>query len=226
MIDTVVLRDSAAIKFFNNEMAFVRINAEEDTILAQEYRISGYPTIVMLGADGKEVDRLIGYIPPVPFVQKFRDYANGIGTLEDLLNRAAAKTDRALFMEIGMKYKYRGGTEDATYWYTRALEEGDALDSLSGECRIALADMHRRAKNYDKALADYAQITADFGDLPAGTDAEIWTAIIYRKTGDTAKAVAQFEAFIENHPNHGDAEYCRQQIVKLTTPAEEDDQSH
>ncbi|MDH4035707.1 MAG: thioredoxin family protein, partial [candidate division Zixibacteria bacterium] len=143
MIDTVVLRDSAAIKFFNNEMAFVRINAEEDTILAQEYRISGYPTIVMLGADGKEVDRLIGYIPPVPFVQKFRDYANGIGTLEDLLNRAAAKTDRALFMEIGMKYKYRGGTEDATYWYTRALEEGDALDSLSGECRIALADMHR-----------------------------------------------------------------------------------
>lgn len=226
MIDTVVLKDSAAIEFFNNEMALVRVNAEEDTVLADEYQVSGYPTLVMLGADGKEIDRLVGYIPPEPFIQKFRDYAKGIGTLEALLEQATTKTDRALFMEIGMKYKYRGGSEDATFWYTKALEEGDALDSLSGECRIALADMHRRSGDYDQALTALAAISKDFGDLHAGTQAELWTAIVYKKMDDTTKAIAQFEAFIQNHPTHEDAEYCRKQIVKLTAAPEESDQSH
>lgn len=226
MVDTVVLRDSAAIEFFNNEMAIVKINAEKDTVLAEEYHISGYPTLVMLGADGKEIDRLIGYIPPEPFIQKFRDYANGIGTLDALLDQATTKVDRALFMEIGMKYKYRSDADNATYWYTKALEEGDALDSLSGECRIALADMHRRSGDYDQALADYETISKEFGGLHAGIQAEIWIAIIYSKTGDTTKAIAEFEAFIKNHPTHEDVEYCEKQIAKLTATPEESDQSH
>ena len=226
MVDTVVLKDSAAIEFFNNEMAFVKINAKKDTALAAEYHVSGYPTLVMLGADGKEVDRLVGYIPPKPFVQMFRDYANGIGTLEDLLDQATTKTDRALFMKIGKKYKYRGGDDDATFWYTKALEEGEALDSLSGECRFEMADMNRRSGEYDKALAGFAAIAGDFKDLHAGTQAELWIAIIYSKTGDTTKAVAGFEAFIENHPNHDDVGYCQKKIAQLTAPSVESNQSH
>lgn len=226
MIDTVVLKDSAAIEFFNNEMALVRVNAEVDTVLADEYHISGYPTLVMLGADGKEIDRLIGYIPPEPFIQKFRDYANGIGTLDALLDQATTKVDRALFMEIGMKYKYRSDADNATYWYTKALEEGEALDSLSGECRVALADMHRRSGDNDQALAAYATIAKDFKDLHAGTQAEIWIAIIYSKTGETDKAIAQFERFIKDYPDHEDAEYCKSKIAKLTSTTEEADQSH
>lgn len=226
MIDTVVLKDSAAIEFFNNEMALVKINAKKDTALAAEYHVSGYPTLVMLGADGKEIDRLVGYIPPEPFLRKFRDYANGIGTLNALLEQATTKTDRALFMEIGKKYKYRGGDDDATFWYTKALEEGEALDSLSGECRLELADMHRRSGEYDQALAGFAEIASDFKDLHAGTESELWIAIIYSRTGDTNKAIAQFEAFIENHPNHEEVEYCEKQIAKLTTPREAGEQSH
>ena len=226
MIDTVVLKDSAAIEFFNNEMALVQIDAKKDTALAAEYHVSGYPTLVMLGSDGKEIDRLVGYIPPKPFLQTFRDYAKGINTLDDLLSRATTKTDRTLFMQIGKKYKYRGDGEDATFWYTKALEEEDALDSLSGECRLALADMHRRSGDYDKALAAYVAITKDYADLHAGTEAEIWIATIYSKTGEPTKAIAQFEAFIKKHPNHKDAAYCKKQIAKLTPPPEQGEQSH
>lgn len=226
MVDTVVLKDSAAIEFFNNEMALVKVNAEKDTILAKEYHVSGYPTLVMLGADGKEVDRLIGYIPPEPFLQKFRDYANGIGTLDALLEQATTKTDRTLFMEIGRKYKYRSDADDATYWYTKALEEGDALDSLAGECRTALADMHRRSGDYDLALAEYGAVSKDYGGMYAGTEAELMIAVIYSKTGDTTRAITAFEAFIKNNPDHENVEYCKKQIAKLTAPPAEADQSH
>ena len=227
MVDTVVLKDSAAIEFFNNEMALVKINGKKDTALSAEYHVSGYPTLVLLGADGKEIDRLVGYIPPKPFIQRFRDYAKGIKTLDALLEMATTKTDRGLFMEIGRKFKYRGGDDDATYWYKKAFEEGDQLDSLAGECRLELAEMHRRASDYDKALADFASITKDFNGLHAGGQAEIWTAIIYEKMDDTTKAIAHYEAFIKNYPDHKDAKYCEGKIKKLTEPQPtEGDQSH
>ena len=216
MIDTVVLKDSTAIQFFNNEAALVKINAKEDTALSAEYHISGFPTLVMLGTDGKEIDRLIGYLPPEPFIQRFRDYANGIKTLDALVRMASTKIDRGLFMEIGKKYKYRGDGENANLWYTKALEEGNAIDSLSGECRLELADMHRRAYDYDKALTDFAAIAKDFNGQHAGGQAEIWTAIIYEKTGDTTKAISQYKIFMKNYPDHNDAGYCKDKINKLT----------
>lgn len=220
-IDTVVLVDSAVIDFFNNEMSLVKINAEVDTVLAKQYHVSGYPTLVMIGADGNEVDRLVGYLSPEPFLKTFRDYGNGIGTLDDLLNRAATETDRELYSEIAEKYKYRGGSDDAKTWYQKVVDEGDPLDSLSGEARLSLADMFRRAKDWETAEAAYKVIIADFGDSHTGTNAEIWTAIVYKQSGDTTTAVAAFEAFIENHPDHEDVEYCQKQIKKLTEPPEE-----
>ncbi len=220
-IDTVVLVDSAVIDFFNNEMALVIINAEVDSVLTKTYHVSGFPTLVMIEADGNEVDRLVGYLPPEEFLKTFRDYGNGIGTLDDLLNRATTETDRELYSKIAEKYKYRGGSDDAKTWYQKVVDEGDPLDSLSGESRLALADMFRRAKDWETAEAAYKSIIADFGDSPAGTNAEIWTAIVYRQSGDTTKAVAAFEAFIENHPDHENVEYCQKQIKKLTEPPEE-----
>ena len=220
-IDTVVLVDSAVIDFFNNEMALVVINAEVDTALTKQYHVSGFPTLVMIEADGNEVDRLVGYLPPEPFLKTFRDYGNGIGTLDDLLNRATTETDRELYSKIAEKYKYRGGSDDAKIWYQKVVDEGDPLDSLSGESRLALADMFRRAKDWEAALDAYKAVREDFGDSPTSINAEIWTAIVYRRSGDTTKAVAGFEAFIENHPDHENVEYCRKQIKKLTEPPEE-----
>ena len=220
-IDTVVLVDSAVIDFFNNEMALVIINAEVDSALTKQYHVSGYPTLVMIAADGNEIDRLVGYLPPEPFLKTFRDYGNGIGTLDDLLNRATTETDRELYSEIAEKYKYRGGSDDAKTWYQKIVDEGDPLDSLSGESRLALADMFRRTKDWEAALDAYKAVREDFGDNPTGTNAEIWTAIVYRQSGDTTKAVTGFEAFIESHPDHEHVEYCQKQIKKLTEPPEE-----
>jgi len=220
-----VLIDPAVIEFFDNEMALVKVNAEKDTLLAQQYHVSGYPTLVMTDAGGGEIDRLVGYVPPEDFLKTFRNYANGIGTLDDLLSRADTSSDRVLYTEIAEKYKYRGGSDDAAVWYHKVIDTGDPLDSLSGEGRLALADMHRRDKDWETAVSAYQAITADFGDSRVGNEAEIWTAIVYRQSGDTTAAVEHFKAFIENHPDHEDVEYCQKQIAKLTTPPEEKKES-
>ena len=220
-IDTVVLVDSAVIDFFNNEMALVIINAEVDSALTKQYHVPGFPTLVMIEADGNEVDRLVGYLPPEPFLKTFRDYGNGIGTLDDLLNRATTETDRELYSEIAEKYKYRGGSDDAKVWYQKVVDEGDPLDSLSGESRLSLADMFRRAKDWEAALDAYQAVREDFGDSPIGTYAQFRIARVYHQMDDTAKAVEQYETFIKSHPDHDYVEYCQKQIKSLTELPEE-----
>ncbi|MCK4302266.1 MAG: thioredoxin fold domain-containing protein [candidate division Zixibacteria bacterium] len=221
-IDTVVLVDSAVIEFLSGEMILVKIDAEADSALAREHHISGYPTTVMLDENGEEIDRLVGYVPPEEYIQTFRDYAKGIGTLDDLLTRVKTESDRALYLNIADKYKYRGAPEEAGVWFTRVVDEGDPRDSLSGESRLALADMMRRSKNWDDAIKAYEAVSKDFSGTETGDDAQVWIAIVYRNQGDTTEALKRFEAFAKANPGTENAEYCQKQIEKLTAKPEEE----
>lgn len=64
--DSDVQRELAA-------MVPVRLNAEkEGADLARTLGVAGYPTVVFLGPDGREVDRIVGYLPPDRFVEQLR----------------------------------------------------------------------------------------------------------------------------------------------------------
>jgi len=48
----------------------LRLNAENDAAgrrMALERRITGYPTVIFFDADGREITRLPGYLPPERF---------------------------------------------------------------------------------------------------------------------------------------------------------------
>ena len=212
--------DSAVIDYFANEMVLVKVDAEADTALAKSFNISGYPTLVLTDKDGEEIDRIVGYLPPDEFIQKLNDYRNGIGTLEDLLGRAETETDRELYFEIADKYKYRGGAEEAKTWFQRVIDEGEPFDSLSGESRMSLADLHRRAKEYIVAEKAFTTIMDDFKGQYFAEAAEIWRAIVYRQSGDTATSIQAFRDFLVHYPQSEDTSYAQSQIEKLTKKEE------
>ena len=213
--------DPQAIEFFDKEMVLVKVDAEKDTALAKRFAVSGYPTSVMLGPDGEEVDRIIGYLPTEEFLQTLRDYQQGKGTLADLLQQAETSPTRELFMQIAEKYKYRGGAEEAQRWYQRVIDEGEPGDSLAGEARLALADMHYRAREYDRALEAFQAVKRDYATGYFAETADIYTAVIYRQQGDTARAVAAFKQFLADYPESEDADYARTQIARLTGATEQ-----
>jgi len=217
-----VLTDKEVIDFFTNEMILAKVNGKEDTLLADQYHISAYPTLVMLDKNGNEIDRVVGYMPADAFLKTLKDYRQGIGTLTDLLAKAKTNPDRSLAFKIAEKYKYRGGSEDATSWFQKVIDAGDPLDSLSGESRFALAGMHYRAKNYNQALEAYSQIIKDFNGSFLAEPAEIWRAIVFRKMGDTTRAITAFEKFIEHYPESEDISYAEKQIAKLKGETEEE----
>lgn len=57
----------------------VKLNAEkEGRREAVRYRVAGYPTILFLSADGEEVGRIGGYLPPRPFLEELNDILNRV----------------------------------------------------------------------------------------------------------------------------------------------------
>jgi tetratricopeptide (TPR) repeat protein len=175
----------------------------------------GYPTFVLVGKDGKEIDRLPGYLPTDEYIKTFRDYANGIGTLDDLLNKAKENKTRQLSFDIADKYKWRGEDAEARSWYQQVIAMGTPKDSMSGESRTALADLTMRKKDYAAAISEFAAIAADFAGTPFAESADIYIPITYRRMGDTTKAIGAFEEFIKKYPKSEDIEYAQKQIAKL-----------
>jgi tetratricopeptide (TPR) repeat protein len=210
-----VLTDKKVIDFFTNEMVLAKINGKEDSLLKKEHHVSAFPTLVMLDKDGQEVDRVVGYRNPDEFLTTLRNYRNGIGTLADLLHQAESDSDRTLAYEIGEKYKYRGGSKEAEVWFKKVIENGNSRDSLSGEARMEVADMYRRAEEYDRALDAFKSITEDFRNTELGDDAELWVGVVYRQKGDTANAINAYKGFLERHPESDDIDWVQRQITKL-----------
>ncbi len=218
--------DPKVIDYFTKEVILVKTDAEKDTLTARAYHVSGYPTLVLVDKAGKEIDRIVGYLPPEELMKTVTDYRNGIGTLEDLLNKSKQKPDRGLAFQIADKYKYRGGDTEAEIWYQKVIVAGQPTDSLSGESRMALADMYRRGKNYDRAIKAYQAIMTDFSGKPTAEGAEIYTAITLKSKGDTLGAIKAFQGFVEHFPKSEDVEYATKQIDKLKNPAPKPAESH
>ncbi len=211
--------DPKVIDYFTNEMVLAKVDAEKDTVLAREFHILGYPTLVMIGKDGKEIDRMF-YSPPDEFLKQAKEYLQGIGTLDDLLGKAKDSKDRDLFMQIGEKYKYRGGDAGAEEWYTKVVTTGDPLDSMSGQARMEIADMYSRNKAYGKAISAFEAISKDFSGKPTATDADFSIGGVYRRMKDTANAIKAYEGWLQKYPT-ADTEtvnYTKKLIQKLKEP--------
>lgn len=212
--------DSEAIDFFTDDMLLVKVNGDEDTLTKKEYRVSAYPTTVLLDKQGKDIDRIIGFLPTGEYIQTLVDYSNGIGTLFDLLRRAETEEDRELYFEIANKYKYRGGIEDAETWFDRVIAIGEPTDSLSGLSRMGIADMYRRAKDYDRSLSEFQAMARDLEGTSFEETADIYTAVVYDQANDTANAIAAFKKFVEKYPDSEDIEYALEKIENLENPPE------
>ncbi|MEW6051970.1 MAG: thioredoxin family protein [Candidatus Zixiibacteriota bacterium] len=219
-MDTVVFVDPKAIDYFTNEVILVKVNAEKDTLSARQFKVMGYPTLVVTDKSGKEIDRVFGYLPTDELIKTVTDYRNGIGTLDDLLGKFASKPERAMAFDIAEKYKGRGEAADGETWYNKVISLGEPKDSLSRESRMAVADLFRRDKQYDKALAAFGAFAADFAGSSQAADAEWYRGDVYRRMKDTANAVKVFEEWVAMHPeaDTGDVRYTKELIEKLKNP--------
>jgi thiol:disulfide interchange protein len=75
-LDTTTYRDPAVLAYVNSNLVPVKLNvdARDGQALARQYGVDGLPTIVILGANGKEMGRIPGYLPADRFLDAVRHF--------------------------------------------------------------------------------------------------------------------------------------------------------
>lgn len=214
-LDTVTFVDSAVIAMSQN-LVFAKINAEKDTVTAQLYKVRGYPTVVLVNADGSEIDRIGGYLPPKEFMETIDNYLKGIYTLDYFLKKADSAASTEINYRIGEKYSDRGMYPEAESFFAKVVaSDPDNKELRTDSAMASIADIKRRDKKYDEAMAEFKSIMEKFPGTGQATDAELWIAVVHKQRGDTTTAIKAFEGFLKNHPESGDTAYAKQQIEKL-----------
>ena len=71
-MDRTTFSDAEVIREMSKEFVWLRLNAETDPNgirMQQRFLVSGFPTLLILDSQGREIDRLQGYVPPPYFAE-------------------------------------------------------------------------------------------------------------------------------------------------------------
>lgn len=190
------------IATISKSLVFVKINADEKTELAGRYGVSGYPTMVITKPNGMEVDRLVGYYPPMDFIPAMFDLMTNRNTLDYMLAKAARHGDSLqLLYDIGESYSYRSELKEAEYYYNLIMEkDSNNAAGMADDAWLALANLKRRDDKKEEAVEMYLQTAEKFPESDALDDAYMSAAGVYRRDGDVKEAVKMYEEFIEKYP--------------------------
>jgi thioredoxin-related protein len=85
VLDTQEFKDYAAKNVVLVEVDFPNKKAQSDDLkkanaaLGKQYKVDGYPTLVVLDKDGKEIGRQVGYAEggPKAFIEKLEKFKKG-----------------------------------------------------------------------------------------------------------------------------------------------------
>ena len=185
----------------------IKVDAEagEGPAIVERYHVVGYPTVLVLDAEGNEVDRIFGFLPAEEFASTLRSYRDGSGTITAL--RAAVEAepgDLERVLELAERLAVRGEIDDARPHLDRVIAE-DADNALGLRSRahhfVGKYVYLRSQANYARAVAEFDVVLASFPGAPEALSCRIQRGIAQTRAGQTEDALASFEAAIAVAPD-------------------------
>ena len=204
-LDAVTFIDPGVIAYANENLVSLRVDAEKGTGLglANKYNVRNYPSVVFTRPDGKEVDRIIGYLPPEDFMAEVKRIESGENTLESMFRQVADNPHNVdAFIQLGWKLdKAKFYSQDFQVWYSVKLLSKPGTDNYAlGDFKTAEARamMDSATAALDKYLADNTSGTYQLEALQGIT----W---IHRANRDTVAEAESFQQYIRRAIQTGDA---------------------
>jgi thioredoxin-like negative regulator of GroEL len=216
VLDTVTYVDPL-VKGMSRDNIFVKINAEVDTALAQEFAISGFPTIVITKPDGEEIDRIWGYLPPTDFYNQVQLYLQGKETLDDYLSRLEDEPENPDYLSmIGEKYASRSRYDEAIEYYVKivALDTDNEM-GYGAKAMASIHDTQSRARDYREAIATCEKLFRLFRGTEEADKAAAMIGYYTAKLGDTEKALKIYRRYIEDRPEGESVGWVKRRIADI-----------
>ena len=205
------------VRTLTSDIIFVKINAEEDTAIAQQFGVSGYPTVVIAKPNGEEIDRIWGYLPPTEFYNQVQLYLQGKETLEDYLSRLEDEPENLDYlMTIGEKYASRAADDKAIEFYNKVadLDQGNRRGYAS-RALAAIHDTQSRAGDYRAARQTCMKILRMYPDSPEADDAAALLGYYASKEGDTVEALKLYKGYLKMNPDSENAKWVKKRVADL-----------
>lgn len=202
-LDKNVFTDQSVIDL-STKIVNLKVNAEdnrEGTALARKFGVQGYPTILFITADGREVDRIGGYLPPEDFAAEMGKIISGEGTYLSYSKALdTGSLDATKNVDALAKFMDRQDHERV-----KKIAEGlDPASIASDEARekayLLLTDYNFANKNFEKAenlLIDFINAFPQSETVPR---AYLFIVIANIYQNDIADAKKYLEILKEKYP--------------------------
>ncbi len=175
--------------------------------LADSHRVVSVPTIVLLDAGGAMLERIGGYRSRRLLLGDLARFREGRGTRADLERRLAeAPEDPVLQAELGLRLVEHHEPAAAAAFLATSLAAGRALpDSLAAGAARALAELHRRRGESERAAAVLEHLLAGWPEHPYPRATWQLLATVRGEAGHPSQALAALHAAASLPPLRRDA---------------------
>jgi thioredoxin-related protein len=228
-LDNKVYSNDEVSGFANKHQVNWKIDAEkgEGVDLAKKYEVAGYPTIVFADANGKEIDRIVGYIPVQDFLKMMKDFNDGkntVGALQKILSKNPDDPE-ANYKMAEKKINNENKPEDAKILLNKVLKSDPSNKTgYKDKAVYLLASMSGKTDELENFINNYP-------NSEKVKDAYISLAeTVFQQTGDLVKAQVWYDKAFEKYGNNDEAitfSYAQialqtiAMIIKLENPTDE-----
>lgn len=208
MLDQTTWKNKKVIAWLSEKTIPLKLDAEKETELAEKYKITGYPTLLFLKADGTEMDRIMGYQTAEDFISE----AGGVLLGKDALTRAKDKAEAdggknpSPRMRYGQLLRRNNKNEEALKQFLWCFDEGgknDAQFAESGRTYVAMviADLGKTFPAAKDALEERRETARKAIETDKATkDHVVGLVALNRALGQTEASREVYEKVKKEHP--------------------------
>jgi thioredoxin-like negative regulator of GroEL len=205
-LDATTWKDADVVKWIDTKCVALKIDAEKQVDLAKRFHVDGYPTMILLRADGTEIDRFVGYRD----AKKFLSDVDAALAGRDVVTRAKEalvghENDAMARQAYGDALKQKGRYDDALTEYLWCFDHGRESAGYAGvRLSFLLNDIASMTKSFpaaQKALeerrdAAEARLVAGPATFEDASDA----VALNRTLRDSKRTLALYEQMIKAGP--------------------------
>jgi len=211
---------SDQVKSIAGEYVWLKLNPEKDqdgARLKQRYRVSGYPTIIMLDGNGVRLDQIEGFMPPDTFLQALAAVSTRVSSLEALKAQVRQQPSSAQARyNLAEKYLELKDYREAAKGFAEVVQvDPDNRHAKNEMAYYHLALSLASLEEYSKAQEQLDILGKKFADGKLAPQATVLRGQIFYHLGEIEKARASFDQFLEKYPRHENVALVRRMLMEI-----------
>ncbi len=196
---------ASGVQEFLSEMIAVKIDCEkgEGIEVGKKFRVHTWPSTALLGPDGEEIDRAVGFLDADHFLKVMNNYKNGIETVAYYEKKVKENPrDADSWKVLGVKHADAGRSSEAIAALQRYFElTPDAPAEEMAEVNYKIAQTQYETGEYEDAIDTYTRLVRDNPDSDWYDRSLTGMARAYHKLGQEKECIESYMRYVDRHPD-------------------------